>query len=415
MKNNILKKIDNLSFKYSLNFRYIFKNSFWITTENFASLTFGLLVVYAMGNFLDPNTAGQYKYLISLAAIVSSFTIAGVTFAVTRETANGQDSFFQYATSKSLKWSLLPITIAFFLAAYYFFKGNSSYAVAFFLATFFTVMIANFSIYRSYLTGKEDFKQMAVYGNLILIIGSLFSVLTFYFTQNLILLIIGSLGSNFLLWFIMYYQVRRKIPNTDVHPTSIKNFNDYVYSQSFINIISLGATHLDKVILFQLLGPVELAIYTFVTVLPEKIRGLLKSFSSIIFPKFVKREMQTIKDKMLKETLLFFAFLFFCFLGTVAITPFVFEWFLPKYVEYTYLSLIYSLSIFSILAIIPYSAIQAKNLKEKLYTYEILNSTIQIIFVFIGISQFGLLGAVLGKLFASLIGIISLYILLKIK
>lgn len=415
MKNVVANKIESISAKLGLNLKTIFKNSFWVSTESLFSLVLGLLVVYAMANFLDPNIAGQYKYLISLAAIVASFTIAGVTYAVSREAALGNDSFFHYATNKSLRWSLLPISIAILIASYYSYMGNSVYAFSFLLATVFSVMLANFSIYRSYLSGKENFKLISVYANSVLVVSTFFTVITFYTTDNLIYLILGTLGINFLALLIIYYVVRKSIPNTGIDPQSISKFDEYVYSQSMINVISVGATHLDKVILFQLLGPVELAVYTFVTVLPEKVRGLLKTFSNIIFPKFVRRDLSTIQDKIFKESSLFLLFLFSVFVITLMITPFVFSLFLPKYVEYTYLSLVYSLSIFSVLAIVPYAAIQAKNLKKKLYAYEIVNSIVQIAFVVVGILQGGLLGAIVGRLLASLSGIFILYTLLKWK
>jgi O-antigen/teichoic acid export membrane protein len=412
MKTKINKIFSFASGKLNINFRSLFRNSFWIMTENGISLVLGMLVVYAMGNFIDPSVAGEYKYIISLAAIVASFTISGVTYAVIRETSMGYDSFFHFATNKSLKWSLSPVLIAFVISAYYFWQGNSVYAIAFFIATFFTIMISNFSLYRSYLTGKENFQKMAIYGNIVLFVTSLLSLATFYFFDNLLLLMLGTLGTQFLTLLVIYYLVRKGIPHTSLDQELVDKFNRYVYSQSFINIISIAATQMDKIILFQFLGPVDLAAYTFVTVLSEKIRGLLKSFSSLIFPKFVKRDVETIKDKMFKESILFFVFLTFCFLGTLLVTPFLYAWFLPKYTTYIYLAMIYSLSIFSILGQVPYTAIQAKNYKKDLYTYELSNSVLQVVCVAVGIYFAGLLGAVVGKIVASFVGIAVLYGLL---
>lgn len=406
-----MKGIDNLSNKLQLNFRYIFKNSFWVLSENSLSLLFGLLIVYATANFLDPNVVGQYKYLVSLAAIVSSFTISGISYAVTREVALGYNSFFHFATNKSLKWSILPISITLVIAGYYFLNANTTYATSFFLATFFTIMIGNFSLYRSYLSGKEDFKQMAIYGNVVLILGTLFSIATFYFTSKLTFLVLGTLGAQFAILLVIYLKVKSSIEKKDINIDLINKFNNYVYSQSFINIIAVGATHMDKVVLFQFLGPVDLAVYTFVTVFTDKVKGLLKSFAGIFFPKFVKRDILTIKDKMFKESLVVGLFLVFCFFVTMLITPYVYYWFLPKYTDHIYLATIYTVSIFSILALVPYNAMQAKNLKKGLYFYEIINSFIQIIFVIIGVIYYGLLGAIVAKVIASLVGTCILYVI----
>jgi O-antigen/teichoic acid export membrane protein len=194
-----------------------------------------------------------------------------------------------------------------------------------------------------------------------------------------------------------------------------ERYDKYVYGQSGLNIFTLSAFHADKILLFQMLGPKDLAIYSFSTIVVDRLRGILKSIGQIAYPKFVKGETGNLKNR-LNSNLLFSVFaLSVLFILCLLFLPFIYKYLLPQYYPHYKYALLYSVSIFSVLAIIPYTLMQAKNMTQPLFKYEILNSVAQVLFVYIGIHLGGLAGAIIGKSLASLFNTASVYILLKIS
>ncbi len=410
MKIVLLKKIDSLSAIFKINFRYVFKNSFWVFLEQLTSLFFGIIIIYVTANFISPEILGQYKYILSLAAIVSLATLSGMGYSLTREIVLGNDSFFVYAFSMAFRWSIFPIFLSVIISTYYFYNNNYIYAIGIMLATFFSVMLNNFNLYRAYLLGKEDFKSISLYGSVILLVNLITTAATFYLFKDINLLIVGTLGVQCLFTSIFYFYTRLDIVSTGLNLDTINKFKNYVYSQSIVNFFSIGSSHLDKIVLFQILGPKELAIYLFVTVIVEKIRGVFKSIGSIVYPKFVKIDTVNFKLKFFKISLLFLFLLFAIFVVLVSILPILYDILLPNYTQYSYLAMIYAISIFSVLAVFPYSLMQAQNFKKELYTFEVYNSGLSISMTILGSIYFGLFGAVMGRALSGILGTVGLYI-----
>ncbi|MEZ4114051.1 MAG: hypothetical protein R3B65_01145 [Candidatus Paceibacterota bacterium] len=72
-------------------------------------------------------------------------------------------------------------------------------------------------------------------------------------------------------------------PNKEVDPQSGK----LEHHMSLMNILDIGATQLDKLLLFQIEGPIEVARYIFATIIPEQLRGVVKYTSTLSMPIFL--------------------------------------------------------------------------------------------------------------------------------
>ncbi len=405
--------LNKKSEKYNLNLNYIIKNFFYVGGEQLIGSVLGLVVLYAMANYLSPTLAGEYKYILSLAAIISSFTITGMMYGVSREVALGNDGIMKYALNKSLRYNFIPILVSLLVGGYYIYKFNSIYGLSIILATTFTTFTNSFLIYKYSLSGKENFKLASNLTVCTNIIVSIISFVAFYFLDSIYVMIIIILGSQLLITLYLFYKYSySSLKLRNLAPAILGRYDKYVNNQSMLNLFTLTAFNLDKVILFQLLGPRDLAIYAFSTVVIDRIRGVIKSIGAISYPKFVKADMGVMSVRLKAKMWPLFLISTIILILTLYLTPYIYKYLLPQYYEYYKYAMIYSLSIYSVLSILPYTLLQAKNVNKSLYIYEVFNGLIALLSVIVGIYFGGLMGAIIGRTIASGVGVLTIYMLL---
>ena len=82
---------------------YIAKGGFWVMFGQGmnAILSLGLLVAFA--NFLPKETYGTYRYILSIAGMLSIFTLTGMNSAVSRSVARGSIGILNQTVNYQLK------------------------------------------------------------------------------------------------------------------------------------------------------------------------------------------------------------------------------------------------------------------------------------------------------------------------
>ena len=98
-----------------------------------------------------------------------------------------------------------------------------------------------------------------------------------FLTKNVFWLITAFIVSNtFLNCFFDYLTKIRFRPNKKEDPETIK----YAKHLSLAGVISLMGDYLDRILLFNLAGPVQLAVYSFAMIMPEQIKGFMGNIST---------------------------------------------------------------------------------------------------------------------------------------
>src|SRR3989338_3757032 len=75
---------------------YLVKGNSWLILSQVVSILASLAVDVAFANLITPEEYGNYKYVFSLAGIISAFTLSGLTVAVLRATARGHEGTLKY-------------------------------------------------------------------------------------------------------------------------------------------------------------------------------------------------------------------------------------------------------------------------------------------------------------------------------
>jgi len=206
-------------------------------------------------------------------------------FPIFLKTVDFISSFYTGFIAK-LKWGLLGSVIAIGGALYYWFQGNDTLPIPLLLTAVFLPLMQASQVYGSFLTGKKLFRVQVTYGTLSQIISAFALVITLFLTINIFWIVAVYLISHTSLNYFFYVLTKTRFhPNKNEDPKTLS----YGKRLSLIGALGQVAFYLDRVLIFQYLGAVEVAIYHFALIPPEAIKGFLKNIQFLAIPKFAQQ------------------------------------------------------------------------------------------------------------------------------
>jgi len=274
--------------------------------------------------YISKDIVGQYNFYLSILAIIAIFSIPGLNTSTIEAVAKNNDGVYKKAVKTSFKWSWFGSLVLILIAIYFYFIKNDQ---TLFLASLITAFLFPFlytpNTWRSFLIGKQKFKQLNF-------LSSLQSIL--YLTA-MILVIIFSHGN--LIWIISVYLLIQIIANIFSYFFSqryIQNNNEnsdwkeYGFFLTKMQILNLLTSNLDSIMIGIFIDMKSLAIYSVGKKMITSLQGLIKEFSNIYLAKIAKREKINFK-KYFYISILTFIFSII----TIIFTPFIMRIFFPGY------------------------------------------------------------------------------------
>ena len=330
-----IKKILLWSQKYTkTDMVYLFKNSFWTSIGKFFSTISGIIVLIFLTRYISKDIVGQYNFYLSILAIIAIFSIPGLNTSTIEAVAKNNDGVYKKAVKTSFKWSWFGSLVLILIAIYFYFIKNDQ---TLFLASLITAFLFPFlytpNTWRSFLIGKQKFKQLNF-------LSSLQSIL--YLTA-MILVIIFSHGN--LIWIISVYLLIQIIANIFSYFFSqryIQNNNEnndwksYGFFLTKMQILNLISANIDKIFIGIFMNMEALAIYSVARKMITSLQGLIKEFLNIYSAKIAKR------DKINFKKYFFISGLTFVFsIIAIIFTPFVMKLLFPSYESSIFLTQIF--------------------------------------------------------------------------
>lgn len=373
---------------------YLAKNGFWLNAASILIALFSFVLYVAFAHFLPKEVYGTYQYLLSLAAIATTFTLTGMNSAVARAVAQGHEGSYLASIRLQMRWALIPTAGALVCAAYYALQGNGLLAIGLVLIAAATPLVTSLNTYSAFLVGKKDFKRLFFYNlvtNLVFY-GSLVAAAAA--NPPALVLLAVNLGAT----TIGLYAVHRHLLCVYKPDASIGS-ETFAYGKhlSYMGVFTALINQLDNVLVFHYLGPVELALYSFATAIPDRAAGFLRFFSIASLPKFVERPdtdiRATIGPKLLRlAALALVSAAAYCFAA-----PLFFHVFFPQYADSIPYSAFYALSMVSTVGNVALTALTAKQRTRDLYIFNIVTPLIQLALQVYGILAYGLWGIIVAK------------------
>lgn len=390
---------------------YLTKGGTWLTSSQIVSSVSALILSIAFANLIPKEVYGNYKYILSIVAILSIATLGEINTSLTQAIANGYKGSLLYPMKYRMKWGLLAAIASIFIALYYFINDNNNLGIAFIISSIFLPIMDPLLVYNSFLNGKKLFKNYAKYNVSVRILSILVMIGFLFFTHNLILIILIYFLSNTVIRAVILYIVTKKYHfNKKEKSKEIISYGQHLTVMGIINTI---AGQLDKVITYHYLGAIELAVYSFAIAIPEQIKGVFKNINTLAFPKFSAQNNTRYDKNFLHKLAKYILLTLLIFVAYIIAAPFIYKILFPQYHEAIFYSQIFALSLLAFPGGILITKLQSTKEKTKLYQFNFVTSMIQIILLFSFVKFYGLIGIILARVvtrFVSLIFSVYLYV-----
>lgn len=371
---------------------YLAKGGFWLTLGQVVTTAISFLLAMAFANLLNPAIYGNYKYIISLVGFLGIFSLTGIETAVTQAAAQGLEGSFYSGLKTKLKWGLLGSLTATGGAIYYWIRGNDFLPIPLLISAIFLPLMLAAGVYNSFLIGRKLFNVATKYDIITRIIFAGAMATTLLLTQNLFWLIaVYFVSYAFLNYFFYILTKSRFQPNKKEDPQTLS----YGKHLSLMDVISNISSYVDKIMLFTLIGSIQLAVYSFAIIIPDKIGSILRSINVLALPKLAAKSQEEIKTSLMKKFGKLFLLTGTIVVGYMITAPYIYKIFFPQYLDSIPYSQIAALS----LLVLPFSlistAFSAKMKKKQLYLLKI-TPLLKLALLIILIPPYGIWGAILG-------------------
>lgn len=390
---------------------YLAKGGFWLTLGNVVSALGGFLLSITFANLLPKEIFGEYKYLLSITALLSITTLQGMSTAITKAIAQGQEGTFFLALKEKTKWGTLGALISLIIAGYYYFYNNQPpIAISFLIVALFMPFMDTFSLFNNYLNGKKNFKNLAIYNIIIQIVAVGTMITTLFLTNKLYLIIAAYFISNTLMRLIFIIAIIRKIPPEAKEDPEIIKYGKHL---SFLNILTTIVKQIDQIIIFNFIGTAALATYSIAIAPIKEIQALIKNLDPLSLPKLAQKDFFDIQKTLPKKMIKLF---FLILLGVtiyIIFIPYFFKAFYPLYSDSILYSRYLSLNLLFYPFILFNTAFVAHAKQEEIYVSTISSSIFYLITLFLLTYFYGLRGVVATVLLNSLFGTVINFILFK--
>ena len=392
---------------------YLVGQSSWLLAGQGIIFILSFALAWLFANFIAPEIYGIYKFAITVATLASITTLTGMGTAVARAYAAKQPLNLPSIMRIKITLGAVGAFGTLCLAGYYLCQGNTELALLFSMVAIWVPFFDSFGDYQFVLQGQELFKKQTFYRILQRSVVTLVTAGSILLSGDLLVVTgvyLGSLAvTNFLLWLSvrLQYSAPEKQAN---HRETV----EYGIKLSFINIFYIGATQVDKVLLYHFLGPAQLAVYFFAVALPNELNGVLGNLNSVIFPRLVGKNSTHFKRALLIKTGLYALLLALPVSAYILLAPWLFATFFPVYLAAVPLTQLFAGTLlFSPTAVLTNYFLATKH-ERALAVLTVVGPTVLVIGLVTLIPLFGVVGAIFA-IYIRLIGevVLNLWFFLR--
>lgn len=392
--------------------RYLLKGTFWLSVSRVVGVgvAFGLSILYA--RYLSKELYGDYRYVMNVMGALGIFALPGMATIILQSVARGFEGTFRRGSFLIFFSSFGISLISFGIAVWFYARGDTALAAGFLIAALLVPFAEGLGNWRAYFDGRKEFQKKTgfniasnvFYG--ILMGGIIALIIAFDIAPlfALTLLVAAYFLGHGIPNILAYRSTLRIVQKTaPIEPGAIR----YGFHLSFLDAPATIANYLDGILLYQLLGPTSLAVYSFALAPTEQIKGFLGLSAAVAAPKLFARTATREETNDLKRTLTFKILRSILFTGAlvglyVLFAPWFYHTFFPAYQEAILFSQILSLSLLLFPLGLFNTALKAEGNLRKVTIYQLSAPLVQIVaFVFL-IPFFGIWGAVVGRLIGRL-------------
>ncbi len=379
---------------------YLAKGGFWINANTVIVTILSFILSIEFASLLSKETYGTYQFILSIASILSAFTLTGMNTAVTQAVARGFEGTFKKAVHSQLVWGLVPMAAGFAVSLYYLIRGAHMLSLSFVIVALLLPLWNSFNTYSAFFQGKKDFRSSFFYAQILNAVyyAAMLAILFFVDTAAWLILVSFSVNAG-VTGLLYFFTVRKHQSNTTEDPEAISYGKHLSIMTGFASL----ASPIDNIVIYHFLGAPMLAIYAFASTIPERVNGVTKSIIQLALPKFSTSDLPTIKSMIVRRTFQFIGFGLVLSIIYILAAPLLFQWFFPQYLS----SVIYSQA-YVIAAVcmtsssFPQTALVAVKAKKELYIFNFISPILQVVLLVVLGWLYGVWGVIIARAVAGL-------------
>ncbi len=402
---HLLLRIVRLSETYvKTDMMYLTKGGFWLTAGQGVAAVSAFVLSIFFANYLSPDVYGTYKYALSLAGIFGILTLGGMSTALQRAIAKGDDGAAYSALKARLYGGLLACIAAFALAVWYTIQGNTELAVAMVIVAFGAPLMEAYGLYEAILQGKGRFSTSTISFAVSSITATLALIAAIIFSDgSLYLVLLAYFGTWTVTRLALWRYAQRFL--TAPHATDTDGTVVYGFRLSLIGIVSAVAGQIDKILIFKYLGPVQLATYAFATAMPEQLKAFVRNIGPLALSRFSRRSSEEILSSIHYKAVVSALATIPLIVLYILAAPFLFQTLFPAYTESILPSQVYALSMIMTPIFVYSAALQSQRAEKLIAVSDISLNIVQIILLAVLIPLYGLWGAITARIVGRLLGV----------
>ncbi len=394
---------------FQLDIRKILGRASYLLGSQAVANLLSFAVAITAAHLVSKDIYGTYRYVISTISFIGAFSLTGLATAIIRSTARGYDRLYLLSFKRSVAWSSPAILVGIGVGIWYLANGNLvlGFSIAFGGVLF--PLIQALLLYRSYLNGKEYFKALMESNIAYSLVTSIAVFLTLVLNPSITALVFAYYASNLLVTATLTITIRKRFKPNDIPDPEAGKLEQHL---SIMNVLDIGATQLDKILLFQIGGPIEVARYVFATIIPEQLRNVVKYVSTLSMPIFSALPKDVAKSKGLFLVRRLFLITIPLVTVYILLAPIAYKIFFPSYIEVVSYSQVFAL-ILLFDGGISGTILKTKNEVRKLYHVNIISNVVKVaLLVILGLTM-GIWGIIISRIISRIIGFFISYVLVK--
>ncbi len=411
LKNTAYRWLRSSESLFKTDMVYLAKGGFWLTASEITAMVASLGTSVAFANLIEPETYGAYRYVLSLLNILSIPTLLGINTALLKSVAQGYDASIIPAFKARLSWGVFGAAAGMGISTYYLWQGNLDLAFSLLVISIVVPLFYGFEVYNSFLNGKKLFKESSFFKIISSAIPALSLISTLFLTDYVPYLLLS--------YFAPYTAIRAVFLIITIKKYSGNTLQDeqmltYGKRLSLLNVLDGVAENLDKLIMWHLLGPQQLALYSFALLPVNQIAALKGNLKTLVFPKIAVSDIPHLKKVVYGKTLRLFFLMSLVVLIYILSAPFIFSILFPQYLEAVNYSRVFALTVlfFPIIVFVKTVFTAHARIKEQFYI-NTASSLTKILLMIILIPFYGIWGGILALLATSFISAIVQLVLFK--
>lgn len=389
----ISRSVNTLEQYTRTDLRYLLRGGSYLAAGNITQAIAAMVLTVAYANLIPPDVYGTYKFLLSIGTLLALPCLSGISTALIKSVSNGHDGTLHLAMRIRFRWGAWSLIAAIGGSLYYLASGALTLAVSMIVLGLTVPLIQVVNLYTSLLHGKQKYKLLSItlVAHQVLLTGAL--VLAMFMSNDTLILILTYFMSELIIHSALFYYVKKYVHvREDVDEKVIS----YGKQLSQINVFATLGSHFDKVILFGVLGPSSLALYSFATAPVSQLMVPFKIISTLALPRFSSRNYGVVRKTLPRKIGLLYFLSVICILAYVLFAPTIFHVLFPKYVQAIPYTQVYACILFASPGVILSQLLVAHARVKAMYVSKIFLPICTIVLLLILLPPLGIWGAVIG-------------------